>query len=75
MESYKFPYLSAAQSQTQPPTEWEAALAATIEEAFIRGAKGLDEVVAALNASRVKPLAGGQWTAENYTTVMQQLGA
>jgi hypothetical protein len=32
-------------------------------------------VVAGLNASRVRPPNGGDWTADNFTAVMRELGA
>ncbi len=75
MSSYSFPYLSPHQSRTREPTEWEMALAGTIENAFGKGAHELDALVAALNASRVRPLQGGQWTRENFTALMHELGA
>jgi len=75
MSAYKFPYLSPHQTRTHEPTDWEVALADAIESAFGRGAHELDALVAALNASRVRPRQGGQWTAENFTTLMRELGA
>jgi hypothetical protein len=32
-------------------------------------------LIAGLNASRVRPPSGGAWTKENFTAVMQELGA
>ena len=75
MSSYKFPYLSAHQSRTHEPTEWETELASAIEEAFTRGHHQLDQLVAALNASRLRPRAGGTWTPEGFTSLMHELGA
>jgi hypothetical protein len=75
MSAYNFPYLSPHQSRSHAPTDWEVALAEAIEGAFGQGAHELDALVAALNASRVRPRQGGQWTVENFTTLMRELGA
>ena len=75
MSQYQFPYLSPHQSRTQEPTQWQLDLASAIEAIFAKGAHSLDELVAGLNASRVRPLDGGAWTTENYTALMRELGA
>lgn len=75
MSGYSFPYLSAHQSRTREPTEWEMSLADAIENAFTRGARELPELIAALNGSRVRPLGGGVWTETYFTTLMHELGA
>jgi hypothetical protein len=75
MSDYQFPYLSPHQSRLQEPTQWQLDLAAAIESIFAKGAQNLDELVAGLNASRVRPLNGGPWTTENYTALMRELGA
>ena len=75
MSSYSFPYLSAHQSRSREPTDWEMALAGAIESAFTAGHRDLPTLVAALNASRVRPLGGGQWTESGFTTLMHELGA
>jgi hypothetical protein len=75
MSEYKFPYLSARQTREQPPTAWQQELANALEGVFTQGAYELDEVVAGLNASRVRPPKGGEWTPENFTAVMAELGA
>jgi hypothetical protein len=72
---YRFPYLSPHQARTQSPTAWQQELANAIEGVFSKGARELDELVAGLNASRVRPPSGGEWTKENFTAVMQELGA
>ena len=72
---YEYPYLSPHQSRTHEPTTWQQDLANAIEGVFARGARELDEVVAGLNASRVRPPNGGDWTADNFTAVMRDLGA
>ena len=72
---YEYPYLSPHQSRTHEPTTWQQDLANAIEGVFARGARELDEVVAGLNASRVRPPSGGDWTADNFTAVMRELGA
>ncbi len=75
MNGYVFPYLSPHQSREREPTEWETALARAIENAFGNGAYELDGLVEALNASRVRPRAGGAWSVENFTATMRELGA
>jgi Recombinase-like helix-turn-helix domain len=74
MAPYTFPYLSPHQSRQREPTEWELNLADAIEGAFSKGAHELDALVAALNTSRVRPQGGGQWTSENFTALMHELG-
>jgi hypothetical protein len=74
MATYTFPYLSPHQSREREPTEWELNLADAIEGAFAKGAHELDALVAALNASRVRPQGGGKWTSENFTALMRDLG-
>ena len=75
MDAYRFPYLSPHQSRAAEPTDWERSLAGALEHAFSRGHYELDALIAALNESRVRPQQGGQWTAENFTTLMHELGA
>ena len=72
---YEYPYLSPHQSRTHEPTTWQQDLANAIEGVFARGARELDDVVAGLNASRVRPPNGGDWTADNFTAAMRELGA
>jgi len=72
---YQFPYLSPHQSRAQPPTAWQQELANAIESVFSKGAHELDELIAGLNTSRVRPPSGGNWTAEHFTAVMHELGA
>ncbi len=73
MSEYKFPYLSPYQGRTHEPTDWEIALAGALESAFTEGAYEVDALVAALNASRVRPREGGTWTVEGFTKTMQEL--
>ena len=73
--TYHFPYLNPHQSRTHEPTDWELSLAGAIEHAFSKGHYTLDSLVVALNASRVRPQQGGQWTVSNFTTLMHELGA
>ena len=75
MGQYAFPYLSPHQSRMREPTEWEMALAGTIENAFGNGAYELHVLIDALNASRVRPRTGGAWTVETFTATMRELGA
>ncbi len=75
MSTYTFPCLDPHQSRTREPTDWEMALASAMEGAFSKGAYELDALVAALNASRVRPREGGVWNPENLTATMRELGA
>jgi hypothetical protein len=75
MKEYKYPYLDAHQSRTQDPTQWQQELANAIESVFAKGARELDEVVAGLNGTRVRPPNGADWTPEIFTNLMRELGA
>jgi hypothetical protein len=75
MSAYQFPYLDPHQSRTQGPTAWQSELADVMESIFAKGAHDLDALIAGLNASRVRPFHGGQWTPEHFTALMRQLGA
>lgn len=75
MSAYKYPYLDPHQTRTQEPTAWQQELANAIEGVFTRGARELDEVVAGLNGTRVRPPNGADWTPETFTAVMRELGA
>jgi hypothetical protein len=75
MQPYRFPYLNPTQSRDKEPTDWERSLAGAIEHAFSKGHYELPALIAALNASRVRPQQGGHWTETNFTTLMQELGA
>jgi len=74
MSQYEFPYLDPHQSISHSPTAWHMELAGAIESVFSKGAHQLDELVAGLNGSRVRPPSGGEWTAENLTTLLRELG-
>lgn len=75
MPSYRFPYLSPHQSRTREPTDWEIALAGAIEQAFGQGHHELPALIAALNASRVRPREGGLWTEAGFMALMRELDA
>lgn len=75
MKEYKYPYLDPHQSRTHEPTPWQQELANAIESVFAKGARELDEVVAGLNGTRVRPSNGADWTAETFTSLMRELGA
>jgi hypothetical protein len=75
MATYSFPHLDPHQSRTRTPTDWEMSLAGAIEQAFGNGHHELPALVAALNASRVRPREGGAWTDINFTALMRELGA
>jgi hypothetical protein len=75
MSEYQFPYLNPVQTRKQQATPWQIELAGAIENVFSKGAIELDELIAGLNGSRVRPPNGGDWTRENFTAVMRELGA
>lgn len=75
MPTYRFPHLDPHQSRLREPTDWEMSLAGAIEQAFGQGHHELPALVAALNASRVRPREGGAWTEGNFTALMRELGA
>ena len=75
MSQYKFPYLNPVQTRTDEPTAWQQELANAIESVFMKGARELDEVVTGLNGTRVRPPNGDDWTPENFTALMRELGA
>lgn len=75
MAEYRAPYLSAHQTRLHEPTDWEYSLADAVENAFSKGHHALPALVAALNASRVRPREGGQWTEQNFSALMAELGA
>lgn len=75
MPTYAFPALDPHQSRTRAPTDWEMSLAGAIEDAFGRGHHDLPGLVAALNASRIRPREGGTWTEANFAALMRELGA
>lgn len=73
--SYRFPYVQPLQARRGEPSAWEMELAGAIESIFATGAHSLEALIAGLNASRLRPPAGGPWTAENYTALMRKLAA
>lgn len=73
--TYQYPYLDPHQARTHEPTAWQQELANAIESIFAKGTHELDQVIAGLNASRVRPPGGGQWTEQNFTALMRELGA
>ena len=75
MDGYQFPYLNPRQSRDGEPMDWEVSLAGAIEHAFSKGCYELPALVAALNASRVRPQQGGAWTEANFSSLMHELGA
>jgi hypothetical protein len=75
MATYRFPSLDPHQSRLREPTEWEMSLAGALEAAFAAGHYELPALVAALNASRVRPREGGNWSEANFAAVMRELGA
>lgn len=75
MPEYRYPYLDPHQTRTHEPTQWQQELANAIESVFSKGARELDEVIAGLNDTRVRPPTGADWTPENFTALMRELGA
>ncbi|AXK80368.1 hypothetical protein DW352_07460 [Pseudolabrys taiwanensis] len=75
MPDYQYPSLDPHQTRTHEPTQWQKELANAIESVFVKGARELDEVVAGLNGTRVRPPNGADWTPENFTALMRELGA
>jgi len=73
--AYQYPYLNPHQTRSHEPIAWQQELANAIEAIFTKGARELDEVIAGLNASRVRPPDGATWTEQNFTAVMRELGA
>ena len=74
MATYRFPYLDPHQTRLREPTDWEMSLAGAIEQAFGQGHHELPALIAALNASRVRPRGGGHWTEQNFRALMAELG-
>jgi len=68
-------YLEPRQAGTRTPAAWENELADVLEESFAAGIHELDALLAALNRSRVRPPAAAQWTAENFQSIIRDLGA
>lgn len=75
MPDYQYPYLDPHQTRAYEPTQWQKELANAIESVFVKGARELDEVIAGLNGTRVRPPNGADWTPENFTALMRELGA
>lgn len=73
-QTYRFPYLSNAQSRVREPSDWEMSLAGALEAAFGAGHHELPALIDALNQSRVRPREGGSWTEANFTALMRELG-
>lgn len=75
MSQYAFPYLSDNQTRPGEITAWQQELANAIESVFSKGAVDLPDLVAGLNKTRVRGPNGENWTEENFTAVMHELGA
>lgn len=69
------PYNMAWQTRRRKPTEYEAALSRTLEGAFASGVETLPAIVAALNASDLKPPAAETWTEDNFKGTIARLEA
>jgi hypothetical protein len=68
-------YLNPKQAALHEPTAWENEFADVLEAAFAAGVRDLGPLVDALNATRVRPRDGGDWTAERFTATVAELGA
>lgn len=68
------PYVEHRQSTERDATAYEMELAAALEAIFGRGTHELPEVVAALNQGWLRPPQGGDWTPENFTALLHELG-
>ncbi|MCL4798145.1 MAG: hypothetical protein KJ025_01065 [Burkholderiales bacterium] len=62
--------------QTRPalPTEYEAALASTLEQIFAQRTYELPDIVAALNREGVRTPGGEAWTEANFQSTFRELG-
>jgi hypothetical protein len=74
MSAIPYPYLEPRQTREREPTAWEQELANAIEGIFAKGGWDLDQIVAGLNKSRVRPPTGGEWTKDNFQAIMKELG-
>ena len=68
-------YLNPRQAALREPTAWENELADVLETAFAAGIRDIEPLIAALNATRVRPREGGAWTAASFTATVAELGA
>jgi hypothetical protein len=68
-------FASPRQASDREPTAWENEFADVLESAFSTGVRELEPLVAALNATRVRPREGGDWTSERFTSTVAELGA
>jgi hypothetical protein len=68
-------YLNPRQAAVREPTAWENEFADVLKAVFAGGVRELEPLIAALNASRVRPREGGAWTADRYTSTVAELGA
>jgi hypothetical protein len=68
-------YLNPRQATSEEPSAWQNEFAEVIESAFTSGAYDLELLVLALNASRVRPREGGEWTMDRFKATVAELGA
>jgi hypothetical protein len=68
-------YNTPRQAATREPTAWENDFADVLEAAFSDDIREIEPLVAALNATRVHPREGGEWTVERYEQTVAELGA
>ena len=67
--------LEPVQSRFRPTTNYEDAFADELETVYGSGVHDLPGVVAALNATGVRPPDGSDWTEESFTRELARLGA
>ncbi|MDV6012019.1 recombinase-like helix-turn-helix domain-containing protein [Haloechinothrix sp. LS1_15] len=69
------PHPHPVQSRTAPTSNYADALADELEAIYSSGTHDLPGVVAALNASGVRPPDGREWTEATFTAQLAELGA
>lgn len=68
-------YHNPRQVGEREPSAWENEFADVLEDAFAGGVRELEPLIVALNATRVRPREGGEWTIERYSATVAELGA
>jgi hypothetical protein len=68
-------YLNPRQAAEREPTAWENEFADVLESAFAAGVRELEPLIAELNATRVRPREGGDWTIARFMSTVAELGA
>jgi hypothetical protein len=66
--------LEPRQHGSVDPSPFETDLADLVEESFTRGVHDLPGLVAALNASPLRPPGASAWTEDGFKAVLRELG-